>query len=165
MADKLDVQQALKRSLQTEKNAMNFYRLAARHMRHRQARELFELLASEEREHARHFYQLYQGGDLPEFDVCMNRSTQEDVDYLLQQEQTLLADLTVRKAMELAMEKEQKLEAHLRELAGRFEDAEIRQVFLANADSTRNHYLLIESEYALMMAMVHETDMDTFVRE
>ena len=32
-------------------------------------------------------------------------------------------------------------------------------------EETRNHYELIESEYAKLMGMVHESDMDTFVRE
>jgi hypothetical protein len=30
---------------------------------------------------------------------------------------------------------------------------------------TRDHYEIIESEYAHLMAMVHETDIDIFVRE
>jgi hypothetical protein len=38
-------------------------------------------------------------------------------------------------------------------------------VFEDNARSTDNHYQLIESEYARLMGMVHETDIDTFVRE
>lgn len=33
------------------------------------------------------------------------------------------------------------------------------------AIQTENHFALIESEYAHMMKMVHETDIDTFVRE
>jgi hypothetical protein len=36
---------------------------------------------------------------------------------------------------------------------------------LLNAKSTHQHYELIESEYAHLMGMVHETDIDTFVRE
>jgi hypothetical protein len=33
------------------------------------------------------------------------------------------------------------------------------------AKETENHYAIIESEYAHLMGMVHETDIDTFVRE
>lgn len=159
------VQEAIKNSLQTEKNAMNFYHMAACHMQRPQAKQLFELLASEEREHARHFYDLYKGSDLPPFEEFMQQTLKEDQDYILQQEKVLLADLRIRKAMELAMEKEQALEKELRALANRIADAEVRNIYLDNAESTRRHFLMIESEYAHLMAMVHETDIDTFVRE
>ncbi|MDK2848008.1 MAG: hypothetical protein PWP34_1361 [Desulfuromonadales bacterium] len=159
------VQEAIKNSLQTEKNAMNFYHMAACHMQRPQAKQLFELLASEEREHARHFYDLYKGSDLPPFEEFMQQTLKEDQDYILQQEKVLLDDLRIRKAMELAMEKEQALEKELRALADRIADEEVRNIYLDNAESTRRHFLMIESEYAHLMAMVHETDIDTFVRE
>ncbi len=159
------IQEAIKSSLQTEKNAMNFYRMAAGHMQRPQARKLFELLASEEREHARHFYDLYKGSDLPPFEQFMDQSLQEDKNYLLEQEKVLLADLRIRKAMELAMEKEKNLENQLQKLAEKITDEEVRRIYLDNAESTRRHFLMIESEYAHMMGMVHETDIDTFVRE
>jgi rubrerythrin len=159
------VQEAIKNSLRTEKNAMNFYRMAAGHMQRPQAKQLFELLASEEREHARHFYDLYQGTDLPPFEQYMDQNLEEDQNYLLQQEKVLLADLRIRKAMELAMEKEQMLEKELHALADRITDEEVRKIYLDNAESTRRHFAMIESEYAHLMGMVHETDIDTFVRE
>ena len=36
---------------------------------------------------------------------------------------------------------------------------------MLNAELTHQHYELIESEYARLMAMVHETDVGIFVRE
>lgn len=158
-------QEAIKSSLQTEKNAMNFYRMAAGHMQRPQAKQLFELLAREEREHARHFYDLCNANDLPPFEEFMDQSLQEDREYLLEQEKVLLADLRIRKAMELAMEKEVALEKELRTLAEKITDEEVRRIYLDNAESTRRHFLMIESEYAHLMGMVHETDIDTFVRE
>jgi rubrerythrin len=159
------MQEAIKSSLQTEKNAMNFYRMAAGHMQRPQAKQLFELLAREEREHARHFYDLYKGTDLPPFEEYMEQNLKEDQDYILGLEKVLLTDLRIRKAMELAMEKEQALEKELRALAERIADEDIRNIYLDNAESTRRHFLMIESEYAHLMGMVHETDIDTFVRE
>jgi len=63
------------------------------------------------------------------------------------------------------MEKELKLEKSLREMAAKIGDEKVRKVFEANAESTHNHYQLIESEYARLMGMVHQTDIDTYVRE
>ncbi|MHB8709297.1 MAG: ferritin-like domain-containing protein, partial [Desulfuromonadales bacterium] len=61
--------------------------------------------------------------------------------------------------------KEKKLAEHLRELAAKIENPEVRAVYEQNARSTDHHYQLIESEYARLMGMVHETDIDTYVRE
>jgi len=63
------------------------------------------------------------------------------------------------------MAKEKALAEHLRALAEKIDNPEIRAVFEQNATSTDHHYQIIESEYARLMGMVHETDMDTFVRE
>jgi rubrerythrin len=165
MFENIDVQEAIKRSIQTEKNAMDFYRLGASRMKNDQARKTFELLAGEEREHAAWFYQVYQGGDIPDFDTFMATGAIKTSDWLTDLEKILLPDFNERKAMELAMEKELKLEKSLREMAAKISDDKVRKVFEANAESTHNHYLLIESEYARLMGMVHETDIDTFVRE
>jgi len=72
---------------------------------------------------------------------------------------------TEKKALELAMEKEMELEAALRGIARVVEDPEALAVFEQNANETHNHYLMIESEYARVMKMVHESEIDTFVRE
>jgi ferritin-like metal-binding protein YciE len=63
------------------------------------------------------------------------------------------------------MEKEKNLEETLRATALKIDDPAIRAVYEQNANETRHHYEMIESEYAHLMGMVHETDIDTFVRE
>ena len=70
-----------------------------------------------------------------------------------------------QKALELALRKEEKLESTLRATAERIPNPDVRAVFELNARETHNHYELIESEYARVMAMVHESDMDIYVRE
>lgn len=165
MLEHIDVQEAIKRSIQTEKNAMNFYRMAARHMQKENARRFFELLAEEEKEHARQLYQLYRKKDLPDFEEFMTATSESEKDWLSSREKKLLRDLRVRKAMELAMAKELKLEKQLRDLAKNIRNPKVRRIFEANADSTHRHYQLIESEYAHLMGMVHETDIDIYVRE
>ena len=59
--------QAIKRSIQTGKYARDFYLLDAKHMKNQLARRTFKLLAAEEVEHAKTFYDIYQGDDLPDF--------------------------------------------------------------------------------------------------
>ena len=119
----------------------------------------------EEREHAGSFYDIYQGKDIPDFEAFLSTPPQQGESWISDLEKLLLADFSERRAMEVAMEKEQNLEASLRQMAARVSDPKVRAVFEANAESTHNHYVLIESEYARLMGMVHETDIDTFVRE
>ena len=160
-----DVQNALKRSVQTEKNAMNYYQIAAKHMKDEGAIKTFELLAREEREHAKQFFDSYEGDDMPSFEEFIDTPPDNESDWLSDLEKLIAAGLNERKAMELALEKEQNLETSLREMAAKIEDPAVAAVFEANAKSTHNHYVIIESEYARLMGMVHETDIDTFVRE
>lgn len=160
-----DIQDAIKRSIQTEKNAMNFYQLAASHMTNAAAKKLFELLAREEREHAEQFFSIYEGTDLPSFDDFIRQPALTDSSWMSDLLKNIDNNFTERKAMELALDKEQKLEAKLNEMAAKITDAAVRAIYEKNIKSTHNHYVLIESEYARLMGMVHETDIDTFVRE
>jgi len=165
MFDHIDTQEAIKRSIQTEKNARDFYRLGAKHIADGRARKAFEILAGEEADHARMFYDIYRGDEIPDFDAYMAVDPAHDSDWLTDLEKALMEGLDERRALELAMEKELKLEEALRALAEKIPDAAVQEVFLKNAESTHQHYELIESEYAHLMGMVHETDIDTYVRE
>jgi rubrerythrin len=154
---------AIKRSILTEKSAMDFYTICASQMKNEEARKTFELLAREEREHAESFYKIYDGDDIGTFEEFIKTETASN--WLTEVEMAALPNMDERKAMEFAMEKELQLEKHLRAMAEKVEDAEIKAVYESNAKSTHNHYVLIESEYARLMGMVHESDIDTFVRE
>jgi rubrerythrin len=161
----IDVQEAIKRSIQTEKNAMNFYQLGARQMKDPDARRMFETLAKEEREHAAHFYKVYRGSDIPSLEDFLDIPADNESNWITSLARLIDADFSEQKALELAMDKEQKLETALRESSAKITDVEVRSVFEWNAHETHNHYLQIEAEYSRIMGMVDETDMDTYVRE
>src|SRR6185369_5462021 len=161
----IDVQEAVKRSIQTEKNAMNFYQLGARQMKNQDARKTFELLAREEREHAGQFYRIYTGPDIPSLDAFLDLPPDNESSWMASITRLIAGDFSEQKALELAMEREKNLEEALLETAARIDEADVKAVFELNARETHNHYLLIESEYARLMGMVHESDMDIFVRE
>jgi len=160
-----DVQEAIKQAIQTEKNAMNFYQMGAQQMKDQDAKRLFEQLAKEEREHAAHFFKAYSGTDLGSFDEFMAAPPQNESTWIISIQKVVGSDFSEQKALEVAMEKETNLEKALRETAAKISDPSVKEVFELNAKETHNHYLTIESEYARIMAMVDESDMDTFVRE
>jgi rubrerythrin len=161
----MNVQEAIKRSIQTEKNAMNFYQLGAQKMNNPDARRTFELLAKEEREHASHFYKIYQGNDIPSLEAFLDSPPDNESSWVSTIARLISSDFSEQKALELAMEREKNLEEALLETAAKIDVPEIKAVYELNAKETHHHYQVIESEYARMMGMVHETDIDTFVRE
>lgn len=165
MLENIDLKDAVRRAIQTEKNAMDFYKRGAEMMANPEAKKVFELLAREEGEHAEWFYNVYPGDDIPDLQEFLKAGADQNSDWMVELKEVQAANFDERKAMELAMEKEKNLAQHLRALAAKIEDPEIRKVFEQNATSTDHHYQIIESEYARLMGMVHETDIDTFVRE
>lgn len=165
MFEEIDVNEAIMKAIQTEKNAMNFYELGALQMKDPNAVKFFQLLAREERQHAGQFYKIYRGSDISDFDEMMDAEPDHQSSWLAALAKSINSDFNEQKAMELAMEKELNLEKTLRETAAQIKAAEVRAIFELNATETHNHYELIESEYARVMAMVHESDMDIYVRE
>ena len=165
MPQEFNLQEALKMAIQTEKNVMDFYQRAEEVTHDARGKKVFALLASEEREHAGHFFPLYKGSDLGSFEDFMARPPHADSVMLKELEKALDANVHERKAMEIALREEKDLEENLTRTAARVIDPAVQLVFETMARETRHHYALIESEYARLMAMVHETDIDTYVRE
>lgn len=165
MSINIDLKDAVRRAIQTEKNAMDFYLRGAELMKNAEAKKVFGLLAREESEHAEWFYNVYPGDDIADLQAFLNTGADLNSDWLKELSQVDTAGFDERKAMELAMQKEKNLAEHLRALAAKIDNPEVRKVFEQNAKSTDHHYQIIESEYARLMGMVHETDIDTYVRE
>src|SRR5512133_2773067 len=134
-----DVQEAIKRSLQTEKNAMLFYQYGAQQLKDAAARRTFELLASEEREHAGHFYRIYKGNDIPSLEAFLASPPDNETSWIATAEKSVGADFNEQKAMEIAMEKEEKLEEALQDMAAKVKDPEVRAVYELNVRETHNH--------------------------
>lgn len=165
MPQEMKHQEALKVAVETEKGLICYYRRAAEMVRDEGAKQVFTRLAKDKEEHAGQFFRLYRGKDLGTLEEFVNRPCVLNADAL--KELGSLADMTVkeRRAREIAMEKEQALERVLRGTARQIVDPGVRTIFEEMAKKTNHHYQIIESEYARTMAMPHETDIDTFVRE
>jgi len=133
-------------AIKTERDAMYFYQRAALRMRDKQARKTFLRLANDEREHAESFLEIYQGDQIP--DLAERLQDQDhDSEWMLELEGLLDSGFDDIQALQLAMLKERHLERQLRKLAATIDDPMIRNVYQVNADSTRQHYGIIETEY------------------
>ncbi|PKN12896.1 MAG: ferritin [Deltaproteobacteria bacterium HGW-Deltaproteobacteria-4] len=165
MPQEFNMQNALKFAIQTEKNVMDLYKHAASIISNPRGKKVFEQLAAEEAEHVGHLFKFYSGmehGSLADFLVS---KPQVDLKTMRQLDQALAENAHERKAMELALNHEEELAKSLYLTASRIVDPSVRAVFERLAKETENHFALIESEYAHLMKMVHETDIDIFVRE
>ena len=148
-----DVQKAIKDSIQTEKDAMDYYKYGAERMAEDKARHTFEILAREEYQHAESFYRIYSGDDIPSFQEFMGAPPNTDSSWWKNLQNLLVQDFDERKALELAIEQEDALEKSLREMAANIDDPDVARVFLANATSTHNHLELVEEDYKAMFGM------------
>ncbi|MDT8440211.1 MAG: ferritin family protein [Desulfuromonadales bacterium] len=165
MPQEFNLKQAIRQAVQTEKDVMDFYTKAAALTNNARGKQVFEQLAREEREHASHFFKIYPDDDLGTFEEFMARPPSMEHAMLRQLEKALNENVHERKAMELALKEEEDLAKTLRQTAANIIDPAARAVFERMAEETENHFALVESEYAHLMGMVHETDIDTFVRE
>ena len=149
----IDVQKTIKDSIQTEKDAMDFYKYGAERMAEDKARQTFEILAREEYQHAESFFRIYSGDDIPSFQEFMSAPPNTESGWWKNLQSLLVQDFDKRKALELAIEQEDALEKSLREMAASIDDPDVARVFLANATSTHNHLELVEEDYKAMFGM------------
>ncbi|BCR03318.1 ferritin [Desulfuromonas versatilis] len=165
MPQEYKVQEAIRQAIVAKKNLLDFYRQAAELIRNPKGREVFLRLSEEVLENTRRFFPYYRGNDLGSFEQFMNAPPAKDSAMLAELRKALDVNMHERRAREIALAEEQDLERNFRMTAARIVDPAARAVFEKVAEETRNHYLIIESEYSRTMAMVHETDMDIYVRE
>ncbi|MHB1400043.1 MAG: ferritin-like domain-containing protein [Trichloromonadaceae bacterium] len=158
-------QEAIKMAIQAKKNLFDFYREAATITQNPKGKQVFELLAREVRENVSAFFLHYSLGDLGSFEEFMASPPKHDSAMLVELRKALDENTHERKARELAMREHLDMEQNFRHAADHMVDPMVRAVFNRVADETRSHYALIESEYARTMAMVHESDVDIYVRE
>lgn len=165
MPQEFNMQNALKFAIQTEKDAMDLYKHAATIIKNPRGKKVFEQLAGEEAEHVGHLFKVYSGQEFGTMADFLKTPPHVDLTTIRQLDQALSNNAHERKAMELALNLEEGLAKSLYLTASRIVDPSVRAVFERLAKETENHFALIESEYAYLMKMVHETDIDIYVRE
>ena len=141
-----EIQLAVRKMIQVELDAMNYYQLATCYMKDQGAIDHFNQLANEEKDHAHSFYEIYPGDDLPPFAEMVRKQTIENS--LIQSiDGELIARLDERQALQLAIRLEQEVEESLRRMVMNAGDPVVKKVLEKNAESTLNHLLLIKEDY------------------
>jgi rubrerythrin len=165
MGREFSLQEALKLAIKAEKDSMDFYRKAASVAKNERARKVFELLANEEVGHLKAFYEHYKGGDFGDLTSFMNSPVDTKNPTYMKLEKAMTEEMIEQKALELALIEEKACIGQYAQFAKDMVDPAVRSVFERVVKETQGHYDLIESEYAHIMTMVHESDQDIYVRE
>jgi rubrerythrin len=165
MGKEYSVQEALKLAIKAEKDSMDFYCKAASVATNERAKKVFDLLASEEAGHLKAFFDHYKGGEFGDLDTYSKSPVDTKNPTYMKLVKALEGELIEKKALELALVEEKACIGQYSQLAKDVVDPAVRSIFERVVKETQRHYDLIESEYAHIMTMVHESDQDIYVRE
>ena len=165
MGREFSLQEALKLAIKAEKDSMDFYRKAASVAKNERAKKVFELLANEEVGHLKSFFDHYKGGEFGDLTSYMNSPADTKNPTYMKLEKAISEQMVEKKALELALVEEKECIGQYTQFAKDVVDPGVRSVFERVVKETQGHYDLIESEYAHIMTMVHESDQDIYVRE
>jgi rubrerythrin len=111
------------------------------------------------------FFDHYKGADFGDLNSYINSPVDTKNPTYIKLEKAITENIAEQKALELALIEEKDCIGQYTQLAQGVVDPAVRAVFDRVVKETQRHYDLIESEYAHIMRMVHESDQDTFVRE
>jgi rubrerythrin len=165
MGREYTLQEALALAIRAEKDSMDFYRKAASVAKNERAKKVLDLLANEEVGHLRSFFDHYKGTEFGDLASFINSPADEKNPTYVKLIKAIGEDIIEQKALELALIEEKECIGQYTQLAKGVVDPAVRSIFERVVKETQGHYDLIESEYAHIMGMVHESDQDTFVRE
>lgn len=165
MGKEYTLAEAIALALKAEKDSMDFYRRAAASAKNEHARKVLELLANEEVGHLKAFFTHYKGTEYADVMACINAPVDTKNPTYMKLEKAINDDMVEQVAMELALIEEKECIGQYTQLAQGVVDPAVKAVFQRVVKETENHYALIESEYAHIMGMVHESDQDIYVRE
>jgi rubrerythrin len=165
MGKEYTVQEALKLAIKAEKDSMDFYRKAASVAKNERAKKVLELLANEEVGHLKSFFDHYKGTEFGDLQSYIDSPADVKNPTYVKLMKAIDDDIVEQKAMELSLVEEKDCIGQYTQLAKDVVDPAVRAIFERVVKETQGHYDLIESEYAHIMGMVHESDQDTYVRE
>ena len=165
MGREYSLQEAISLAIKAEKDSMDFYRRAASVAKNDRARKVLELLANEEVGHLKAFFDHYEGSEFGDLTSYINSPADKKNPAFIKLEKAISDDMVEQKALEIALIEEKDCIGQYTQLAQGVVDPAVRSVFDRVVKETQGHYDLIESEYAHIMGMVHESDQDIYVRE
>lgn len=150
MADH-ELKQIILKMLNAELEAMHYYQQASRFIKDQSACYHFNLLAQEELEHARTFYNIYPDNDLPEFEALAKQIPEQHTT-INTLDPKFLYRLNERTALYTALKLEEEMANSLKMMLAELTSPAARAVIENNFESTLGHYELIKEDYQRLFA-------------
>jgi len=144
---------ALKEAIQHEKDARDFYLLAAEKSVNAIPKLTFQMLAGDERDHAFSFYQAYHWPDIEPFDDLLAAPINPESVWSQKLQQLQLSGFNEAAALSFAIERERDIDQQLRGLAQKIEDPLIRDIYLTNANMTEEHLRQLKDDLTAIDTM------------
>jgi len=114
---------------------------------------------------SKRFFDHYKGGEFGDLTTYLASPVNTKNPAYMKLEKAISEDMGEQKALELALIEEKECIGQYSQLAAGVVDPIVKAVFERVVKETQGHYDLIEAEYAHVMGMVNDSDVDTFVRE
>jgi len=165
MGKEYTVQEALKLAIQAEKDSMDLYRRAASVTGNERAKKVFDLLANEEVEHLKSFFDRYKGEEFGDLNSYIASPPNSQSATMMALEKAIDEETHEQKALEIALKEEKACIEQYTLLAKQMSDPQVKAIFEKVVRETENHYAMIEDEYMHVMTMVDKSDQDIYVRE
>jgi len=165
MPQEYTLQQALKEAIMAKKELRDFYLEAAEITDNAAGKLVLSRLSNEVEANIGKFFKHYRGDEFGSLGEFLTTPLQKQSVMLVELRKALDKNVHAKKARELAMREEKAMEESFRLAAKRVVDPLAREVFLEVAEDAARHYAVIESEYDFLTTRIHETDVNTFVRE
>lgn len=165
MGKEYTVQEALRLAIRAEKESMDFYRKAASITRNARGKKVFLILADEEKEHLKSFFEHFNGDEFGDLVSFLESPPDKNSPMVAELRKAVDMQTHEQKALEIALREEKACIDRYSQFARDIVDPLVRSIFERVVRETRKHYEVIESEYAHVMGMVHDSDQDIYVRE
>ena len=117
MPQEFNHQQAIKLALESEKEMMCFYQRAAEMADNPAGKKVFEQLAKDEKDHVEQFFRHYRGKEIGEIEEYLDSPCEWSEKKINELQKLIGSAIQERRAMEIAMQKEQQLAPWHRSLA------------------------------------------------
>ena len=165
MPQEYTLQQALQEAILAKKDLRDFYHEAARMTLDPNSRKILQRLSKEVEDNIKKFFNYYRGREFGTLEEFLTTPPRRNSTMLRELRKAKDQKMPAKRARELAMREEKAMENSFRRAARQVVDPLAREIFADVADEAARHYALIESEYEYQTSRIHETDINTYVRE
>jgi rubrerythrin len=155
---------AITTAITIENKSLSFYNALSSRVTDNNTKRIFKLMAQEELEHLKSFYDLYPGSEDELINLLFKSNMYSDP-YYCSLLKSVEIDANEKYALEISLKEEQACIEKYSVFVDTIREPHVREVFSRILNETINHSELISEEYMRLMNMVDKSDQDCFVRE